>query len=135
MYEIMVEDTFASAHQLKGYDGPCENLHGHTWKVQVFLSGDKLNETGMLFDFKTAKAALKDILFEFDHKNLNEMEMFTCSNPTAENIARVIFGKFNDKINEMGNNVGSRHGGTARGVILSNVTVWESERTCATYRS
>lgn len=137
MYEIMAEDTFASAHQLKGYEGPCENLHGHTWKVQVFMAGEALDRTGMLFDFKTAKTILKEILFEFDHKNLNEMEMFMYSNPTAENIARVIFGQFNDKIKEMGNNVGSRHGGTDRTdqPKLEKVVVWESERTCATYHS
>ena len=48
MYELMVEETFDAAHALRGYEGPCENLHGHTWKVQVFLEGDKLNNIGLL---------------------------------------------------------------------------------------
>ncbi len=120
MYEIMIEDNFASAHQLKGYEGPCENLHGHTWKVQVFMTGEKLNKLGMLFDFKEAKSLLKELLDSFDHKNLNELEMFKETNPTAENIAKVIFQKYKDLT---GN----------RGIILSKVTVWESEVTCATY--
>ena len=131
MFEIMIEDTFASAHQLRGYDGPCENLHGHTWKVQAFLSGEKLDETGMLLDFKAAKKILKEILAEFDHKNLNELRYFIKANPTAENIARTIFGLFNDKMK----GVGSRHDETFHKPKLNRITVWESERTCATYHS
>jgi 6-pyruvoyltetrahydropterin/6-carboxytetrahydropterin synthase len=120
MYELMIEDTFASAHQLIGYEGPCENIHGHTWKVQVFLKGDNLDKLGMLYDFKQAKSTLKDILSEFDHKNLNEMGYFRKSNPTAENIARTICDLYSDKIGD---------------IKVSKVTVWESETTCATYSS
>lgn len=120
MFEISVEDTFASAHQLAGYEGPCENLHGHTWKVRVSLKGEALDDLGMLYDFKTAKACLREILAVFDHKNLNELDHFKANNPTAENIAKVIYGLFSDKI---------------KGVKVSGVTVWESEKTCATYSS
>lgn len=118
MYELMIEDTFASAHQLIGYEGPCENIHGHTWKVQVCLKGDKLDKLGMLYDFKQAKKVLKDILAGFDHKNLNEMECFLKNNPTAENISRAIYDLYSGKIGD---------------IKVSKVTVWESETTCATY--
>jgi len=123
MYEIEIEDGFASAHQLVGYEGPCENIHGHTWKVRISLIGNDLDKLGMLFDFKKARTILKDILSDFDHKNLNEIKYFGKENPTAENIARTIYGLYNDKIKEPG----------AGGVSLSKVTVWESETTCATY--
>lgn len=130
MYELMIEDTFASAHQLVGYEGPCENIHGHTWKAQVFLKGEKLDKLGMLYDFKKAKKELKEILAEFDHKNLNEMERFLKSNPTAENIARAIYELYSDKI---GGIVGAVHEPPSQVPCLSKVTVWESEKTCATY--
>ncbi len=123
MFEISAEDSFASAHQLVGYEGPCENLHGHTWKVKVALKGEKLDDLGMLFDFKQVKMLLKEILSEFDHKNLNEMCYFKDDNPTAENIAKTIFSLFGDKMK----------GIWPAGTGLSQVTVWESEKTCATY--
>ena len=119
MYEIMVEDTFASAHQLIGYEGACENLHGHTWKVQVFIKGSQLDKLGMLFDFKIAKNILKDILNIFDHKNINTLPEFTQKNPTAENLAKTIFKMF-IKMAE----------GRAE---VSKIIVWEYEKTCATY--
>ena len=52
MYELTVEETFDAAHALRGYEGPCENLHGHTWKVQVQIQGEQLNDIGLLEDFK-----------------------------------------------------------------------------------
>lgn len=125
MFEISAEDSFASAHQLVGYEGPCENLHGHTWKVKVALKGENLDDLGMLFDFKQVKTLLKEILSEFDHKNLNEMRYFKDDNPTAENIAKTIFSLFGDKMK----------GVRTAGARLSQVTVWESEKTCATYSS
>ena len=85
MYEIMVEDTFDAAHQLVGYNGPCENLHGHGWKVQVHISGNKLNDQGMLVDFKEIKADLNQILSKLDHSNLNDLPEFKKTNPTSEN--------------------------------------------------
>lgn len=116
MYEIMIEDSFDAAHALRGYQGPCENLHGHTWKVQIFLGGDELNKIGLLEDFKIIKKALKQILAEFDHKYLNELKIFKTENPSSENLARIIFEKMKKK-----------------NKLTSKVTVWESITTCASY--
>ena len=58
MYELMVEDTFDAAHALRGYDGPCENLHGHTWKVEVTIEAEKLDKIGLVVDFKDMKKKL-----------------------------------------------------------------------------
>ncbi|OGC03885.1 6-carboxytetrahydropterin synthase QueD [candidate division WOR-1 bacterium RIFOXYA12_FULL_43_27] len=107
----MVEDTFSAAHQLRGYKGKCENLHGHTFKVQVFISGTKLDQTGMLKDFTEIKAELKKVLEEFDHHNLNELPLFAKQNPTAENLAREIYNR----------------------IKASKVIVWESDKACASY--
>jgi len=115
----MVEDTFASAHQLIGYEGPCENLHGHTWKAQIFLLGDQLNKLGMLFDFKEAKSILREIINKFDHTNINTMVFFKEINPTAENISRVFYEEFAKRIPSE--------------IKVSKVIIWESEKTCAQY--
>ncbi|NQU18438.1 MAG: 6-carboxytetrahydropterin synthase QueD [Candidatus Saganbacteria bacterium] len=113
-YELMVEDTFSAAHQLSGYEGKCENLHGHTFRVQVFITGDKLDKIGMLVDFKMIRAELKKVLDEFDHTNLSDLPLFKEQNPTAENLAREIYNRL-------------------EGVKPSKITVWESEKACASY--
>ncbi len=116
MYELMVEDTFHAAHALRGYKGPCENLHGHTWKVQVFLEGKNLNKIGLLEDFKVIKKELQEVLSGFDHKLLNDVKPFDTENPSSENLARVIFEKLKKKAN-----------------AFNKVIVWESPSTCAAY--
>lgn len=116
MYELTVEDHFDAAHALRGYNGPCENLHGHTWKVRVHLQGDQLNKLGLLADFKIIKKALKTILAEFDHQYLNKLAVFKKQNPSSENLARVIYQKLKQKFK-----------------ALSKVTVFESPTTAASY--
>jgi len=116
MFELMVEDGFDAAHALREYEGACENLHGHTWKVQVFLRGKKLNKLGLLEDFKAIKKRLSRILQSFDHKLLNDIPPFNKRNPTSENLAETIYRLMKKD---------------CRG--LTKVTVWESPTTNATY--
>ena len=92
MWEICVEDDFSSAHQLIGYEGKCENLHGHNWRVVLCVNCSKTNEIGIGVDFKELKVILKEILAILDHKILNEVDFFKEGhNPSAENIAYYIF--------------------------------------------
>ena len=116
MYELMVEDTFHAAHALRGYEGPCENLHGHTWKAQVFLRGATLNKLGLMIDFKEIKTLLNEVLSDYDHKLLNDVKPFDQENPSSENLARVIYQKIKEKFG-----------------ALNKVTVWESATACASY--
>jgi len=116
MFELMVEDTFDAAHALRGYEGPCENLHGHTFKVQVFLKGKKLNKLGLLEDFKAIKKELRSVLGEYDHRLLNDIKPFTAKNPTSENLAEEIFKTFKKRFKS-----------------LSKVTIWESGVTNASF--
>ena len=64
MYHLKVEQTFDSAHFLKGYQGKCSNIHGHTWKVMIIVSSPILQSEGsckdMLEDFGYLKQNLKD---------------------------------------------------------------------------
>ena len=58
MYKIKIEGDFSSAHNLRGYKGKCEELHGHNWKVEVAVVSSKLDKIGMVMDFKSLKEKL-----------------------------------------------------------------------------
>jgi 6-pyruvoyltetrahydropterin/6-carboxytetrahydropterin synthase len=120
MYELKVTAHFAAAHQLKLVALKCENLHGHNWKVEVYLTGKTLNDAGVLMDFGEIKTAVNSIMNELDHKYLNELEFFKSRNPSSENIAHYITHALQEKI-------------TTPGVKVSRVTAWESDDACATY--
>ena len=111
----MVESSFDAAHQLVGHAGPCENLHGHTWKVQVHVSGSELNKLGMVKDFKELKSLLQSVISGLDHTNLNTVGYFRSINPTSENVAKYIFDQASKKAE------------------VVKVTVFESPVTSASY--
>ncbi|MBC7795267.1 MAG: 6-carboxytetrahydropterin synthase QueD [Pyrinomonadaceae bacterium] len=91
MFEVMIERHFSSAHQLRGYKGKCENLHGHNYKIEVFVRGAELNNIGLLVDFGEIKTAADEIVNYLDHRNINELPPFDEElNPSAENLARYI---------------------------------------------
>ena len=115
-YKISVIRYFSAAHNLRGFKGKCEKLHGHNWKVKVSLGGTKLNKTGMLMDFTDLKAVVDSVLSRLDHVYLNEVAPFDKTNPTAENIAGHIFGAVKKKI---------------KSAKVEDVEVWESESSSA----
>lgn len=121
MFRLTVIDSFASAHQLREYEGQCENLHGHNWRVEIVVEGRELNPQGLLLDFKDLKRTLKGILDELDHTFLNEHPYFKDRNPTSENLAFYIFREMEGALK------------TYSGVRVKSVTVWESDRAGATY--
>ncbi|MGB4586765.1 MAG: 6-carboxytetrahydropterin synthase QueD [Rectinemataceae bacterium] len=90
MYEVRVEAGFAAAHRLVHYNGKCERLHGHNYKVRAWASGESLGEGGMLVDFSLLKKALGEVIARLDHSDLNEIPQFA-DDPSAERIARYIF--------------------------------------------
>lgn len=120
MYEVTIETGFSGAHMLRGYAGKCGNLHGHNWKVEVTVASDRLDEVGMALDFATLKEETRAVLAQVDHTCLNEVFPFTELNPTAENIARWVWEMLSKRVE---NDV----------VTISRVTVWESEKACATF--
>ena len=100
-FEVMIERHFSSAHQLRGYKGKCENLHGHNYKIEIYARGRELNNIGLLVDFVELKQAADDLVTYLDHKNLNELEPFVVEqNPSAENVARFVLEKLAAKIND-----------------------------------
>jgi len=116
----MVEGEFAAAHRLVGYEGLCENLHGHNWKVEVTVRSPVLNNMGMVMDFKDIKAAVGEILERLDHKYLNEVPPFDSENPTTEHLARHIATELEPRLPDK-----------AR---VGCVRIWESPRASAAYR-
>jgi 6-pyruvoyltetrahydropterin/6-carboxytetrahydropterin synthase len=93
MITIVKEFTFDAAHYLPGHKGPCANLHGHTYRLQVGVAALSLNEQGMVMDFGYLKEAVNEEILAFiDHKYLNRMgaQDFPCNQPTAERMVQWI---------------------------------------------
>jgi 6-pyruvoyltetrahydropterin/6-carboxytetrahydropterin synthase len=90
-FEVMIERNFSSAHQLRGYKGKCENLHGHNYRVEIYARGAELDNIGLLVDFGELKEAADEVVQYLDHRNINELAPFDEElNPSAENLARYI---------------------------------------------
>jgi len=121
-FEVMIERNFSSAHQLRGYQGKCENLHGHNYKIEIYARGSELNNIGLLVDFVELKQAADEIVTYLDHKNLNELEPFVEEqNPSAENVARFVLEKIASKIDD-------------HRVQIYKVKCWETPTSVATYQ-
>jgi 6-pyruvoyltetrahydropterin/6-carboxytetrahydropterin synthase len=124
MFEVSVDASFAAAHSLRGYQGKCENLHGHNYKVRLAVTGEKLDQIGLLQDFTLLKGVLRAVLGKLDHQNLNQLPPFEKVNPSAENLARFIH---DESAKQLAGKLGD--------ASLASVTVWETETASATYRS
>ena len=90
MYELKVVTRFAAAHRLTMVGTKCENMHGHNWKIEVFLTGEKLDEAGVVMDFGDIKTRLREIVGRLDHQYLNELPMFQGRQPSSERIATYV---------------------------------------------
>jgi 6-pyruvoyltetrahydropterin/6-carboxytetrahydropterin synthase len=122
MFELKIITDFAAAHQLAMVSQKCEELHGHNWKIEVCLQGEKLNEAGVLIDFGQVKKHVKDIMTTLDHKFLNRLEIFENKTPpSSENIAVYIAKALESKLDN------------TEGIRVSRVTAWESENASAAY--
>jgi 6-pyruvoyltetrahydropterin/6-carboxytetrahydropterin synthase len=120
MFEVSVREDFSAAHRLKGYPGECENVHGHNWIVEAFVRSGRLNKIGVTIDFHDIKDALRKILADLDHKDLNQIPPFDKVNPSSENIAKYVYDKLSDALNSPGTKV-------------RKVSVYETADACASY--
>jgi len=120
MYQVSVEQHFDAAHFLRGYQGKCEAMHGHRFRVVARIQSSKVDDIGMAYDFTVLKKHLSDILSSFDHTCLNEVPPFDKINPSSENIATTIYDKLSSKL-------------AAAPVSLSCVEVWESPQSGVAY--
>ena len=120
MYHLKIISNFAAAHNLLNYQGDCENLHGHNWKIEVLVATIDLDSAGLGIDFKILKRHTNAILDRLDHKYLNKIDFFIDLSPSSENISRYIFESLEAELK-------------VPGVEIEAVTVWESDNACATY--
>ena len=120
MYQISVEQDFDAAHFLRGYQGKCEALHGHRFRVVVKVAASRVDHTGMAYDFMELKRRLGDILSRFDHTCLNDVLPFDKINPSSENIAATIYNELQPKL-------------AYAPVSLTCVEVWESPQSGVAY--
>jgi 6-pyruvoyltetrahydropterin/6-carboxytetrahydropterin synthase len=120
MYRLTILTDFAAAHNLINYQGDCENLHGHNWKVEVRVSAKELNNAGLGIDFKILKKETKQLLGALDHKYLNDLPMFKGVSPSSEHICKYLYDELGIVLND-------------DNITIECVTVWESDRAYASY--
>lgn len=138
MYTIETQASFDSAHFLAGYQGKCGNIHGHRWTVKVIAMGEQLEQEeiqtkGMLMDFSSLKAALKEQCDALDHAFIIERDTMQADTlqclkrdgfriievafrPTAENFASWFYEKLEKQ-----------------GYPIQSVMVYETPNNCASY--
>jgi 6-pyruvoyltetrahydropterin/6-carboxytetrahydropterin synthase len=124
IYEISKDFMFSAAHQIRFHPGKCERLHGHNWRIRVFVRASVLNRNGMVIDFADLQRLVAEIGARFDHRNINEIPPFDRLNTTAELIARFFH-------EEMAARLAASEAGR---VTVSRVDVWENEGSLASYR-
>ena len=121
MFELTIHVNFEAAHYINNYSGKCQRLHGHNSKVEVNIYGNKLDELGMLIDFRDLKTTVNKIMDKLDHYCLNDIEPFCKINPTAENIAKYIYEQL----------IETRQ--FEQDVKMRSVRIWESPNSAAAY--
>jgi len=132
MFKVTKQIEFCYGHRLLNYEGQCRHLHGHNGRVEVDIAAERLDARGMVYDFSDIKKVLKNWIDEtLDHRMLlfkddpilpalrQRGELFYAmdENPTAENIAKLIFNH-----------------ARAEGLPVVEVRLWETPAACATYR-
>jgi len=120
MFTISVERHFQASHQLIMPDGSKEPVHDHDWVVTVDLSSEKLNNMGVVMDFRALQAMIDKTIAEFNNKALESISYFQQNNPSAENVAKYIYEKLLIELPE--------------GINLQNVRVVEEPGCSAAFR-
>lgn len=120
MFRVTKESMISASHHLRNYNGKCERLHGHNWKVKVTVEGEKLDAGGMLVDFHKLKDCMNEVLDRLDHRDLNEVPPFTKLEPSAENIAKYVCIEVGKLLNN-------------NDIKVTKVEIWETPTSCATY--
>ena len=98
-YTIFVQSEFSAAHCLRDYPGDCAQVHGHNWTVEVHLICRDLDAIGLGIDFRKVKDAVRSILADLNHTDLNALPAFQALNPSSENIARYLYGALGARLN------------------------------------
>ena len=95
-------------------------MHGHNWKVEVEVLGNKLDNVGMVIDFKEIRNLTNEVVDTLDHRYLNDLKAFKEINPTAENIAEYIHSELTKLINN-------------DNIRVKSIKLWETDKSAVTY--
>jgi len=95
-------------------------MHGHNWKVEVEVCGNKLDNIGMVIDFKEIRNKTNDVVNKLDHRFLNDLESFKEINPTAENIAKYIYTELSIILNK-------------KQIEVKSIKLWETDKSAVTF--
>jgi 6-pyruvoyltetrahydropterin/6-carboxytetrahydropterin synthase len=125
MFEVTVEQTFAAGHALREYKGKCENVHGHNYRVQITVEGERLNRIGLLVDFVELKRVVREVVAILDHQFINDLEPFTVINPSAENMAKYFYDEVSQRMGAADAEAPTR---------ISQIKIWETDTSIAVYR-
>tara|TARA_B110000305_G_scaffold85805_1_gene96658 strand:- start:6 stop:380 length:375 start_codon:yes stop_codon:yes gene_type:complete len=120
IYTLTTFVEFSSAHVLNGHEGACKRMHGHNWKVEVEVCGNKLDNIGMVIDFKEIRNMTKGVVDQLDHRFLNDLNPFKKINPTAENIAQYIYKELSEVMND-------------KQIEVKSIKLWETEKSAVTF--
>jgi len=112
--KLGISANFSAAHSLPRHPGKCKNLHGHTYKIEVVVEGEKKEGTECVADFAEVRALVEGVLELVDHKFLNEI----ISYPTSENIALFLGAELEKRL---------RGADLELGVRLRSVKIWEGK--------
>jgi len=113
MYEIYVASQFEAAHRLQGDFGPASRLHGHTYRLEALVRGDRLAGDGTLYDVGALRGAVEELASGLHMRDLDEVEGLSGRNTTAETVADYCWERLAPDL-------------TGKGLSALVVRVWES---------
>lgn len=119
MFTVSKDYLFSAAHAIRGHQGGCQNLHGHNYRVRVYVAAATLDGLGMVIDFADLKRAMAEVLDRYDHRVLNEIPPFDVTNTTAELLSEHVWTELQLRM--------------PAGRRVARVEVWETETSCAIY--
>ncbi|MDQ3429679.1 MAG: 6-carboxytetrahydropterin synthase [Actinomycetota bacterium] len=118
MYEVYVAAAFEAAHRLKGNFGPAARTHGHTYRLEALVRGERLAEDGTLLDIGGLRETVSGIAATLDYRDLDEVPGLAGKNTTAEVVAGFCWDRISPSLR-------------GRGLDSLTVRVWESSQVYA----
>ncbi|RUR33395.1 6-carboxytetrahydropterin synthase [Vreelandella andesensis] len=128
MYRLCVRDHFMIAHSFNGeIFGPAQRTHGATYVVDVVFQRPELDQDGLVIDIGLASETVKEVLADYNYRNLDEVSEFTGKNTTTEFMAKVIFDQLAEAIKA------GKMGATAQGLTHMEIKLHESHVAWASF--
>ena len=102
MYEVYVAAQFEAAHRLVGDFGPATRTHGHTYRIEVIVRGESLEDDGTLYDIGLLRPAVEDLAASLHYRDLDEVPGLSGMNTTAEAVASYCWERLAPPLQDQG---------------------------------